>query len=212
MRRCASAGYRSDDFGARLLRLRQFLARTTIAGSTLGEPVAMINLPAIRIAAAALAAAACLTAPAVLAAGGTAKGTLTYKAKSGPITIAPKFAYLVKGPDGVETSKTIRKLIFTTVDSGARIEACTTMSCTESGLSEGMTVDLDGGPRLNYWVVLNGQRVQYSGTEPPGALKLTTDTPQRLAGTLTMDGARAGGPQVAIEFDTPLVKEMTKAR
>lgn len=165
-----------------------------------------------RVAAATLACAALLAAPVALAAGGTAKGTLTYRAKSGPITIAPKYAYLVKGPDGVEPGKTIRKLIFATVDMGAKIEACATMSCTESGLGEGMTVDLDAGPRLNYWVVLNGQKVQYSGTEPPAALKLTTDTPLRLAGTLTMDGERAGGPQVAIEFDTPLVKELTKAR
>ena len=166
----------------------------------------------LRRSALALACAAVGVATVAGAAGGTAKGTLTYKAKSGPITISPKFVYLVKGPDGIEASKTIRKLIFSTADMGAKIEGCTTMSCTESGLGEGMTVDLDAGPRLNYWVVLNGQRVQYSGTEPTGALKLTTDTPQRLAGALSFDGERAGGPQVAIEFDTPLVKEMAKAR
>lgn len=67
-------------------------------------------------------------------------------------------------------------------------------------------------PRLNYWVVLNGQRVQYSGTESTAALKLTTDSPQRLAGSLAFDGARAGGPEVALEFDAPLLKEMAKAR
>jgi hypothetical protein len=158
-------------------------------------------------------AIACMVATATaLGAGGTAQGTVAYKAKSGPITIAPKFAYLVKGPDAVDAGKTIRKLIFSTADLGAKITACATMSCTESDLNEGMSVDLDAGPRLNYWVVLNGQRVQYSGTEPPASLKLTTDTPQRLAGSLNIDAAAAGGPQVAIQFDTPLVKEMTKAR
>ena len=128
-----------------------------------------------------------------VAAGGTAKGTLTYKSKSGVITMTPKFAYLVKGPD-------------------AKIEACTTMSCTDSGLGSGLTVDLDVGPRLNYWVVLNDQRVQYSGTEQPAALFLTTNTPARLAGKLVFDGAATGGPQVDIEFDVPLTKELTKAR
>ena len=157
-------------------------------------------------------AIAVVAAPAALAAGGTAKGTLTYKAKTGPITVAPKFAYLVKGPDAVDAGKVIRKLIFSTVDLGSKIDACKTMSCTDADLGEGMTVDLDAGPRLNYWVVLNGQRIQYSGTEPPASLKLTTNTPQRLAGTLAFDGAAAGGAQVAIEFDTPLVKEMAKAR
>ena len=30
-----------------------------------------------------------------------------------------------------------------------------------------MTVDFDAGPRLNYWVVANGQKIQYSGTAKP---------------------------------------------
>ncbi len=162
--------------------------------------------------AAALAGAAVLVlAPLAFAAGGTAKGSLTYNAKTGAITIAPTHAYLVKGPDAIEPGKTIRKLIFSTADLGARIASCATMSCTDADLGEGMTVDLDAGPRLNYWVVLNGQRVQYSGTAPTSALKLTADTQERLAGTLALDGAGAG-PQAAIEFDAPLVKALTKAR
>ncbi len=148
----------------------------------------------------------------VAAAGGTAKGTLTYKSKSGVITMTPKFAYLVKGPDAVEPGRIIRHLIFSPTDLGAKIEACTTMSCTDSGLGSGLTVDLDVGPRLNYWVVLNDQRVQFSGTEQPAALFLTTNTPERLAGKLVFDGAAMGGPQVDIEFDVPLMKVLNKAR
>jgi hypothetical protein len=157
-------------------------------------------------------AVALLVATTAGAADGTAKGTLSYKSKAGALTMAPKFAYLVKGPDAVDSSKIIRHLILSATDLGAKIQACTTMSCTDSDLGSGMTVDLDAGPRLNYWVVLNNQRVQYSGTEPPASLTLTTNTPSRLAGTLTFDSTAAGGPQVAIEFDAPLVKEMTKAR
>ena len=160
-----------------------------------------------------LALAVATVAGAALAAdGGTAKGALTYKAKTGPITMAPRFAYLIKGPDAVESGKTIRHLILSPIDMGAKLAACTTMSCTDAGLGAGMTVDLDAGPRLNYWVVLNDQRIQYSGTEPPASLTLTADTPTRIAGKLAFDGAAMGGPLVDIEFDAPLVKEMTKAR
>ena len=173
-------------------------------------------MKSIEVLRATLAGVAGLVAVAVAgnaaAAGGTAQGTLTYKSKSGVITMAPKFAYLVKGPDAVEPGKIIRHLIFSPTDLGAKIEACTTMSCTDSGLGSGLTVDLDAGPRLNYWVVLNDQRVQYSGTEPPAVLSLTTNTPARLAGKLVFDGAAMGGPQVDIEFDVPLMKELTKAR
>jgi hypothetical protein len=126
--------------------------------------------------------------------------------------MAPKFAYLVGGPDAVDPGKKIRHLILSATDMSAKLAACQTMSCTDADLGSGMTVDLDAGPRLNYWVVLNGQKVQYSGTEPPASLKLTADSATRLAGTLAFDSAAAGGPQVAVEFDAPLVKEMTKAR
>ena len=62
-------------------------------------------------------AIACMFATAAtLGAGALAQGTIAYKAKSGPITIAPKFAYLVKGPDAVDAGNTIRKLIFSTRD------------------------------------------------------------------------------------------------
>jgi hypothetical protein len=153
-----------------------------------------------------------LMVAAASAADGTAKGTLNFKAKAGNIAIAPKFVYLVTGPDAFDASKAIRHLIFSTTDLSAKIKACTTVSCTDGDLGDGMTVDLDGGPRLNYWMVLNDQTVQYSGTAPTSSLKLTADTPARLAGRIAFDGASAGGPSVDIEFDTPVTKEMTKAR
>lgn len=161
----------------------------------------------------ALATALGLAAVTSAAAGaGTASGTVNYTSKVGTLTMAPKFAYLVVGPDAVDPGKKIRHLILSATDMGAKLTACQTMSCTDADLGSGMTVDLDAGPRLNYWLVLNGQKVQYSGTEPPASLKLTGDSATRLAGTLAFDGAAAGGPQVAVEFDAPLVKEMTKAR
>jgi hypothetical protein len=151
-------------------------------------------------------------ASAASAADGSAKGMLTYKSKGAPVTITLKHVWLVKGPDAVDPKKIIRKLIFAADDIGAKVAACKTMSCTDADLGSGMTVDLDAGPRLNYWVVLDGQRVQYSGTAKPEALKLTTDSPARLAGKLAIDDVAAGGPKIDVEFDTPLTQEMKAAR
>jgi hypothetical protein len=100
--------------------------------------------------------------------------------------------------------------VISVADVGAKLSACATMMCSDGDIAEGMTVDFDAGPRLNFWFVGNNQLVQYSGTADPASLKLTTDTPQRLAGKWDFDGAAAGGPKVQIEFDAPLVKEITK--
>jgi hypothetical protein len=140
-----------------------------------------------------------------------AKGTITYQSKSGPIVVNVKNAYLVKGPD-MMAGKAIRRLVFSSADMGPKIGACSAMSCADGDLREGMTVDLDAGPRLNYWFVGNDQRVQYSGTARPEMLKLTTDTPQRVAGKLSIDDAGVGGAKADIEFDASLAKEFTKAR
>ena len=68
------------------------------------------------------------------------------------------------------------------------------------------------GPRLNYWVVFNGQLVQYSGTQQPAALTATTDTATRLAGKIVFDASQSGGAKIDVQFDTPLTKTVTKGR
>jgi hypothetical protein len=145
------------------------------------------------------------------ASAGEAKGTITYKPKSGAIVVTVKHAYLVKGPD-VVSGKTIRRVVVSVADVAAKLAACATMMCSDGDINEGMTIDFDAGPRLNFWFVGNNQLVQYSGTAEPASLKLTVDTPQRLAGKWDFDGSAAGGPRVQIEFDAPLVKEVTKLR
>ena len=142
---------------------------------------------------------------------GEAKGTITYKSKAGAIVVTIKNAYLIKGPD-VVSGKTIRRVVLSVADIGAKLGACGTMLCSDGDIGEGMTIDFDAGPRLNYWFVGNNQLVQYSGTADPASLKLTADTPQRLAGRWDIDESAAGGPRVQIEFDAPLVKEVTKLR
>ena len=143
--------------------------------------------------------------------GDPASGTVSYQSKSGPIVVTVKNVYLVTGPDEV-SGKLIRRLVFSSADQSARIKACAAMSCADSGLGEGMTVDFGAGSRLNYWFVGNAQRIQYSGTAKPEAAKLVADTPRRLAGTLTLDDSAAGGAKVNIDFDAAVLKEFATAR
>jgi hypothetical protein len=138
-----------------------------------------------------------------------ARGTLKYDSTSGPVTVTVTHAYLFKGPD-IVSGQTMRRLVLATEDIAAKLESCESMMCSAGGISQGMTVDFDAGPRLNYWFVANGQRIQYSGTADPAAAKLSTDAPDRLAGTLNLDGRKAGGPLVQVEFDARLVKEVKK--
>jgi hypothetical protein len=156
----------------------------------------------------AVAASALLLLSAGAAAAGEAKGTLTHPRG----TLALKYAYLVKGPDAVDPAVRIRRLILSAEDLGAKLAACTTMSCTDGEVTEGMTVDQGGGPRLNYWMAIQDGMVQYSGTEELGALKARSDEPGKLAGTLSLDDSGSGGPKVEVEFDAALLKELDKAR
>jgi len=138
-----------------------------------------------------------------------AKGTLTYVSKTGPIVVTVTHAYLFRGPD-VVSGDIIRRLILSTEDLTADLKACQTMMCSSGGINQGLTVDFDLGPRLGYWFVANNQRVQYSGTALPASATLTTDAPDRLAGTLNIDGREAGGPLVQVEFDARLVNTVKK--
>jgi len=139
-----------------------------------------------------------------------ANGTLTGTGKI-PASVSVKHAYLIKGPNAFG-DKAVRLLILSEVDQGAHIKSCATMSCATEKLESGMTVEFDSGPRLLYWFVANGQRVQASGTAEPDTVSLTVNTPQRLAGIWTHDASGQGGPKIAVEFDAPMLKEFTKAR
>lgn len=139
---------------------------------------------------------------------GETKGTLTYPKG----TVALKFSYLVTGPDAIDTAKIIRRLIFSGNDLAPKIQACQTMSCVDGEITEGLMVDLVGGPRFNYWMALNNALVQYSGTKEMAALKTNADDPKRMAGKLSFDDTAAGGPKVDVDFDAALAKTFTKAR
>jgi hypothetical protein len=142
---------------------------------------------------------------------GHAKGTIRYQSGSGPVVVTIGYAFLVKGASVVD-GKPVRRLILSADDIGASLRACDTMLCADLGLADGIMVDLDAGPRLEYWFVADGQRLQYSGTADPSSMTLATDTPQRLAGRWMLDARGAGGPLVDIEFDTLLFKELETER
>jgi hypothetical protein len=162
------------------------------------------------IAGTSLSAALFITSAAAFA--DAASGTITYQTKSaGVMTVAVKHAYLMKGPD-FAAGKAIRRVVLSVADAAPSLNACDNMMCSDGGIGEGMTLDLDAGRRLNYWIVGNAQRVQYSGTADSSSLILTADTPQRVAGKLAIDDRAAGGPQIQVEFDATLVKEVTKDR
>lgn len=145
--------------------------------------------------------------PAVAAEGNNkATGKVVYKGA----TLAIRYAYLVRGPDAVDPKKVIRRLVLSPTDIAEKIQSCSKMSCSDGDLREGMTVDFDSGPRLNYWVVMNDQRVQYSGTARPETFTARADAAGKLAGRLSVDDSTAGGAVVDVDFDATLVKEFSK--
>jgi hypothetical protein len=167
-------------------------------------PVAPENeMTHISPAIAGLALSLLVSATAASAEGMRAKGTLVYRMQS----ITMNYAYYVIGPDDVGR-KTIRRVIVSSTDIGSKIAACKSMSCTEGEVREGMSVDLAGGGRIEYWIALNGQLVQYSGTEPAESLQVTANEVARLAGKLKFDSTGAGGPRIDVEFDAPLTKDL----
>ena len=136
-----------------------------------------------------------------------ASGTLNYKGGSADL----KYAWLVSGPSDMDPAKTVRRLILSATDIGAKMQACATFSCADGSVMEGMTVDFGDGPRLNYWITMNGQKVQYSGTARPDTFSGASDA-KRIAGTLAIDDTSAGGPKIDAKFDATLSKEFKKAR
>ena len=145
---------------------------------------------------------------AAVSAADTASGSLNYMGRSA----AFKYAWLVTGPCDFEAGKTIRRIVVSATDIGAKLQACKTFSCTDSEVMEGATVDFTGGARLNYWTVMNGQKIQYSGTANPNTFVARANDPGHLAGRLTIDDTAAGGPKLDAVFDVTLLKEFKVAR
>lgn len=136
--------------------------------------------------------------------GGTTKGKIQYKDK----TVELKYAYIITGPDMFDPDQTETTIILSPTDLSETIAKCESQSCA-GGLTEGMTLsteDFGGTVRVVYWVVTNNGLMQYSGNTDTSALTLTTDTPEKKAGKMSVDASAAEGPKIDVEFDAPLTK------
>lgn len=144
----------------------------------------------------------------VASAADAANGKLDFKGRSATF----RHAWLVTGPSDLEPGKTVRRIVLSSADIGATLQACKTFSCTDGEVMDGATIDFTGGPRLNYWIAMNGQKIQYSGTAKPATFTARTDDPKHLAGRIAIDDVAAGGPKLDAEFDVTLLKEFRSAR
>ncbi len=61
-----------------------------------------------------------------LASAEPAKGTITFKSKSGLVSVDVKHAFLIKGPDPV-AGKTIRRIVLSVADVGPALRKCGSM-------------------------------------------------------------------------------------
>lgn len=137
-----------------------------------------------------------------------ATGALDYKGRSTTL----RYAWLVTGPSDMEPGRTVRRVVLSAHDIGAKLQACTTFSCTDGMVTEGATLDFTGGARIAYWIALGGQKVQYSGTALPSAFAARVDDASHLAGGLAIDDTAAGGPKLQADFDVARLKAFTVAR
>jgi hypothetical protein len=141
-------------------------------------------------------------------AGDSASGTISFKTGK----CAVKYGWLVRGPDEMDPSKTVLRIYLSSVDVGAKIKACKTLSCADNALSDGAMVDFSDARHLAYAVRLNGELLQYSGGTTGEAFTLTTNEPKHLVGKLHIDDTSADGAKVDVTFDLTLVNTFTSVR
>ena len=143
---------------------------------------------------------ACAAVPAIAA--DSAKGSVEVTSEGKPISISINYVYYITGPDSFAPKQRTRRLIFTTDDARAAIDACATASCAMSSIGDGMTVELEADTSMARWWV-HVPSFQQSGMGNASMLSLSTDQPERVAGTLTINSL---GVETKIDFDAGLVK------
>ena len=136
----------------------------------------------------------------------SAQGTLVVQGEDKPLSMELSHAYFITGPDDLDATKITRRLLFTGADVRSTIAACEQSDCAMYSFSEGMWVQIDDTSTMRWWGKV--KPVQQSGMLNRSALVLTTDQPDRLAGTLTLDNS---GKPAKITFDASLVKAFPKA-
>ena len=149
-----------------------------------------------------------LVVPMAAIAADKASGTVQFHGKTGSVT----HAWMVRGPDEMDASKTLLRIYLSSADISARIKACKTLSCADTALEDGAMVDFSDASHLGYAVRLDGERVQYSGGTSADAFALSTSKPDHLAGKLHIDDSAAGGARVDADFDLALANTFTAVR
>lgn len=149
-----------------------------------------------------------LATSALALAGDSASGTITFKTGK----CAVKYGWLVRGPEEMDPSKTILRIYLSSIDVGAKIKACKTLSCADNSLNDGAMVDFSDARHLAYAVRLNGERLQYSGGTNGEAFTLTTSEPNHLVGKLHIDDTAADGAKVDATFDLTVVNTFASVR
>ncbi|QBB71244.1 hypothetical protein ELE36_13250 [Pseudolysobacter antarcticus] len=137
-----------------------------------------------------------------------ASGSVTLKTTVGMV----KYAVLVRGPDEMNSGKTLLRIYLSSADIGAKIKACKTLHCADATLEDGAMVDYSEARHLDYSVKLNGQRMQYSGATDASAFALASGSPNHLVGKLHVDDSAAGGAKIDADFDLTLVSTFTTVR
>ncbi len=131
-----------------------------------------------------------------------ASGRVSFKSYS----TAVKYGWLVRGPDEMDPNKTVLRIYLSSVDIGAKIRACSTLSCADGALDDGAMIDFGDATHLGYALRLNGELVQYSGDTNAQAYTLSTNRPDHLTGDLHVDDSAVGGGKVDAEFDLTLTR------
>jgi hypothetical protein len=155
-----------------------------------------------------LAALACACASTGALAADKAGGTVAFKTYSSPV----KYAWLVRGPDEMDESRSVLRIYLSSADIGSAIKACKTLSCADAALTDGAMVDYSDASHLGYAVRLNGERAQYSGGTRGDAFALSANKPDHLAGKLHIDDSASGGAKVDADFDLTLVNTFKAVR
>jgi hypothetical protein len=155
-----------------------------------------------------LAALLCAGASTMALAADKASGTVAFKTYSSPV----KYAWLVRGPDEMDESRSVLRIYLSSADIGSAIKACKTLSCADAALTDGAMVDYSDSSHLGYAVRVNGERAQYSGGTDGGAFALSASKPDHLAGKLHVDDSASGGAKVDADFDLTLVNTFKTVR
>lgn len=156
---------------------------------------------ALRHRALAIASGALVASLHCAAAGDHAHGRLTLDIDGKTRSAELAHVYFVVGPDAFDPSRTTRQLVFSVDDLGASIEACADIDCATVLGGDGLVLALDASGRTRFHARM--RPTQSGGFLPDGALKLSADAQDHVAGTLTLDSM---GVKTAIEFDATLRK------